>query len=139
MAKKGSTIHNHIDNLNLEIDYDKLAKAIIRANEETEKTPKRKMKFRAFLMGMCNGIVYLSLASYLVYQIVQMWFNYAAQQTPSLWMCIVATLFGIALTILLFISQQETCNDSDDEVLNHFNSSISFVALIISLVALLKG
>jgi len=56
-----------------------------------------------------------------------------------LFACIVATIFGGALTVLLFISQQETCNDSNDEVLSHFNSSVSFVALIVALVALLKG
>ena len=62
MAKKAPIIHNHIDTINLEIDYDELAKAIVRANKSTEKSKRRHMKFRAFLMGMCNGIVYLILS-----------------------------------------------------------------------------
>lgn len=137
MAKKGPVIHNHIENLNLEIDYDKLAKAIVHEKKEAEKAKRKHMRIRTFLMGMCNGLVYMGLAYFVISSIVRMWFDYAQQNEPSLTFCIVVTTFGAALTILLFISQQETCYDSDDEVLNHFNSNIGLVALIISLVALL--
>ncbi len=50
MAKKKekSQVINNIENLNLEIDYDKLAQAIVKAqekSEEKENKPKRKIGF----------------------------------------------------------------------------------------------
>ena len=42
-------------------------------------------------------------------------------------------------SVLLFLAQQETMNDSDANTIAHFNTNIALVALIAALVALVKG
>jgi len=141
MAKKKDKpqVINNIQELNLEIDYDKLAEAIVKANAQRSPRKKSNMKVRGFIFGMCNGILYLAMAYYIIEYTVKMWYDFAVQHTPSIMTCIVTTVISCALTILLYIAQQETCNDTDEEVLSHFNTSIGFVALIVALIALLKG
>ena len=46
-------------------------------------------------------------------------------------------ILGIA--ILLFLAQQKTTNDTDEEVFSHFNTTVAFAALIVALLALFKG
>ena len=62
MAKKKDKpqVINNIQELNLEIDYDKLAEAIVAANQKREHRP-RNTKIRGFVLGMCNGILYSGL------------------------------------------------------------------------------
>ena len=54
-------------------------------------------------------------------------------------MCILVSIVGVAIASLLFLAQQETTNDTDEEVFSHFNTTVAFAALIVALVALFKG
>ena len=140
MAKKKDKpqVINNIQELNLEIDYDKLAEAIVRANKK--RAPhSRNTKIRGFLLGMCNGILYSGLCFLVIYNIVKMWVEYVKSGLPNLFMCIVMSLVGVAIAVLLFLAQQETTNDTDEEVFAHFNTTLAFAALIVALVALFKG
>ena len=139
MAKKKDKpqVINNIQELNLEIDYDKLAEAIVKASKKT--SYKRNTKIRGFLMGMCNGILYLALCYLVVNTIVQMWEEYAKNGAHNIFICILMSVVGIAVAILLFLAQQETTDDSDEEVFSHFNTTVAFAALIVALIALFKG
>lgn len=140
MAKKKDKpqVINNIQELNLEIDYDKLAEAIVAANQKREHRP-RNTKIRGFVLGMCNGILYSGLCFIVLNNIVKMWMGYAKSGTPNLCMCILVSIVGVAIAILLFLAQQETTNDTDEEVFSHFNTTVAFAALIVALVALFKG
>ena len=138
MAKK-PTVHNHIDNVTVNIDYDQLAKAILAEQKKAENTRKKRMGVRQFLMAWCNGILYAVLYSYVICEIIKMWQKYVSAAEPSLYMCIVYTIAGALLAVLLFLAHQETINDSKEDTITHFNTNIAFVALIVALVALVKG
>lgn len=141
MAKKKDkpqTINN-IDNLHLEINYDKLAEAIVKAQEKREDKNNKRMGTRQFLMSLCNSVIYAVLYSYVICEIIKMWQKYASTGESSLYMCIVYTVGGASLAVLLFFAQQETKNDSEADTIAHFNTNIALVALIAALVALVKG
>ena len=140
MAKKKDKpqVVNNIQELNIEIDYDKLAEAIVKANKKRELCP-RNTKIRGFLLGMCNGILYIGLCFVVLNNIIKMWIEHAKSGTPTLLMCILMSIVSIAIAILLFLAQQETTNDTDEEVFSHFNATLAFTALIVALVALFKG
>ena len=140
MAKKKDKpqVINNIQELNLEIDYDKLAEAIVKANKKREHRP-RNTKIRGFLLGMCNGILYSGLYIIVLSNIVKMWIEYAKNGTPNLCMCILVSIVGVAISFLLFLAQQETTRDTDEEAFSHFNTTLAFAALIVALVALFKG
>lgn len=145
MAKKKDKpqVINNIQELNLEIDYDKLAEAIVIAQKKERKTnedkSKKRMGARHLLMSWCNGILYAVLYSYVIREIIEMWQNYARSGEPGLYMCIVYTIGGVSLAILLFLAHQETMNDSKEDTITHFNTNIALVALIAAIVALVKG
>lgn len=130
---------NNIQELNLEIDYDKLAQAIVKAQEKREDKNNKRMGTRQFLMSLCNSVIYAVLYSYVICEIIKMWKKYASTGEPSLYMCIVYTVGVASLAVLLFLAQQETMNDSEADTIAHFNTNIALVALIAALVALVKG
>ena len=138
MAKK-PTVHNHIDKVTVNIDYDQLAKAILAEQKKSENISKKRMGARQFLMAWCNGILYVVLYSYVIRKIIVMWQKFASNEVTSLYMCIIYTVAGVSLAILLFLAQQETMNDSKEDTITHFNMNIALVALITAIVALVKG
>ena len=141
MAKKKDKpqVINNIQELNLEIDYNKLAEAIVKAQEKREDKNNKRMGTRQFLMSWCNGVLYAALYYYVIREIIEMWQKYASTGESSLYMCIVYTVGGASLAVLLFLAQQETMNDSKEDTITHFNTNIALVALIAALVALVKG
>ena len=138
MAKK-PTVHNHIDNVTVNIDYDQLAQAILEEQKKNENKSKKRMGARQFLMTWCNGILYAVLYSYVIREVIKMWQKYVSAGEPSLYMCIVYTVGGASLAVLLFLAHQETMNDSKEDTITHFNTNIALVALIAAIVALVKG
>lgn len=145
MSKKKDKpqVVNNIEEINLEIDYEKLAEAIVIAQEKEskkrEEKSKKRMGARQFLMAWCNGILYAVLYSYVIREIIEMWQNYVSSGEASLYMCIVYTIGGASLAVLLFLAHQETMNDSKEDTITHFNTNIALVALIAAIVALVKG
>ena len=117
-----------------QIDYDKLAEAFVRANEKLEKKNKEKKKqsskFRAALMGNINGVVLT---------IVGMWVEYSQNAKHSLITYIVFSALFAVVGIYAFLSEQESFKDSAEDSQKYFNTNVSLTALIISIIALLKG
>lgn len=141
MAKKKDKpqVINNIQELNLEIDYDKLAQAIVTAQEKRGDKSNKRMGTRQLLMSWCNSVIYAVLYSYVIYEIIKMWQKYASTGLSNLYMCIVYTVAGASLVVLLLLAQQESMNDSKGDTITHFNTNIALVALIAALVALVKG
>lgn len=127
------------------VDYDKLAEAIVAAqgkiNEKKkhENKSNKRMGARQLLMTWCNGILYAVMSAYVIREIIKMWQKYVSAGKPSLYMCIVYTVGGASLAVLLFLAHQETMNDSKEDTITHFNTIIALVALIAAIVALVKG
>lgn len=140
MAKKKDKpqIINNIQELNLEIDYDKLAEAIVKANKK-EKTKEDKITHRGLVVTFGNGAIYIGLMFWVFNRIVRICIDSFQNGTVNLFGCIVVFLTSIPVLIFLFLTFRETLCDTEEEALSHFNTNISVVALIVALIALLKG
>lgn len=145
MAKKknNQTVVNNIESVNLDVDTEKLAKAIIEAQqkveEETTKETRRANKFRTRAMSFFNGTIYALISIISIYFIYIIWTDSYSKPEVSLPSCIVFTFLFAFVAIYSFLCQQETFNDKAADVHEHFNTNIALVALIIALIALVKG
>lgn len=139
MAKKLERYIYNVDNVNMEIDYEKLAEAIVVAQEKANKKKKRTSRFRGTVMGGINGVLYLIVAFFSVSAIVGMWMEYAKTDDRSLVTYIGCTIMFAVIGLFSFLCQQESLGDSDEDVQQHFNTNMTLVALIVAFVALVKG
>ena len=144
MAKKKDKpqVINNIQKLNLEIDYDKLAEAIVKANQK-ETLQQSNMKYRGIILGLFNVLVFTTPIILILKTLVGMWINCFQTGYPdiitNIIMCIVLTVLGIFISLLLFSAMKETLCDTEEQMLSHFNTNIAVAALIVALVALFKG
>lgn len=125
--------------VNNEIDYDKLAEAIIKAQNRAKESKRATSKFRSAAMSLLNGAVFAFIYVLAYYGIYVVWkVSYMKQNAPLVG-CIILTFFLALIGIYAFLCQQESRQDNDTDVREHFNINISLVALIVAIVALLKG
>jgi len=134
---------NNINQLNLEIDYDKLAEAIVKAQEtvtqKTEKKEKRRTRFRNILLRNVNGVVYHGIAIFMVLLIIGTWVTYKNGTGPSLVLSIVFTLLFAFLCFISFMCGQETFDDTYETTVSLFDTNVSLIALVVAIIALYKG
>lgn len=140
MAKKQpKTVINNIDSVNIEIDYDKLAEAIVKAQTKLSQKEKRTRKFRSAAMSLFNGAIYAIVYTFAIAMIYVVWRECYANQTVPLIGCILFTLVLAFIGIYAFLCQQESHRDSETDTITHFNTNIALIALIVAMIALFKG
>ena len=142
MAKKRPVINNyHIEEMDVEmnIDYRKLAKEIVLAQEEAKRLSKRPNRIRASVMTVVNMIMPASLALFSVLGLIGMWFDYFNAATFGIWDTIAYSVMFVAIFLIALCCSIETWKDDDENAILHFNTNVALVALIVSLVALVKG
>lgn len=122
-----------IDEVNAEIDYEKLATAIVKAQTEAEKSTPRTSKYRALIMYAFNAVIYLAMGIIFVLLFCSFLASSLATITK-----IFGCLATAALVIIMIFAIAESFRDKDAEIINHFNSNVNVIALIIALVALLR-
>ena len=171
MAKKKDkpqTINN-IDNLHLEIDYDKLAEAIVKAQEKSaeESRPAEKTGFwRAIWLILCNketktgnratgvlavvlafafnaiSLAVLAIMCIAVYCLIEkLDWNQEVSRIVSQIVSVAFLLFLALLTSLIFrgIANEIGAEKDRNYILSFFSGIVSLAALIVALVALFKG
>ena len=156
MAKKKDKpqVINNIQELNLEIDYDKLAEAIVKAQEKSETEANRNKKFTSSVLAL---IVIFTLRIVSVFGwilVATMPFAIVNMAQSLIWNefgNIVSNVFIIvfAISMLIFIglysvllwkSAKEIDSEKDrNYIISIFSGIVSFAALIVALVALFKG
>ena len=145
---------NNIEQLNLEINYDKLAEAIIKAQEKGESEANKKRKFtsgsfailvmiafRIFSAFMGLLSVVLILAPVVSWKTLQ-WngFTNIVTSVFTIGFCIVIAIVLALYTALLWKSAKEIETEKDrNYIISVFSGIVSFAALIVALVALFKG
>lgn len=133
---------NNIQELNLEIDYDKLAEAIVKAKKK-EALQQSNMKHRGTILGLFNILVYTTPIVLILKALVGLWSNCFQAAYPeiiaNIIMCTVLTVSGIFISFLLGSAMKETLCDTEEQIVSHFNTNISVAALIVALIALFKG
>lgn len=140
--KNKPTTINNIESVNVEIDYEKLAEAIVIAQEKAEydknKQDKSKNKFRAFFMRFFNWVIYFCIymfALYLAYIGIHSEVKGIMENSVK----VVLIIILLAVSIISFLLQFECFKDTVKEVREHFNTNLSFVALIVAIISLLIG
>lgn len=122
----------------IEIDYEKLANAIVNAQESSNNDVKGH-KSRNSLINFLNGTIYIILAVFCVWGIVRYWSESYVETPESLIQCVLITAILAVFAVWLFLCQQESLSDKGKSATDDFSLNISLVALLVSLVALLGG
>lgn len=156
MAKKKERKIFNIDEVNIEIDYDKLAEAIVKANEKQTNQYSVSREWMKFIIypvfwgtAIVTAIVALSCVVYGCINAFSVFKDMSIVQADPVGF---VTKFSIGLVIFcigLFVASVSfatamTAKEIDNEkdrnyVAAMFSNVVALVALIISLVALLKG
>ena len=137
MSKKPTT-KNVIENLNLEIDYDKLAEAIVRATKaaEDKKEKKKTVKKLMLTIGNCSAFAALVFAS--IAGIVLIW-EESVDLPLKLWGRISATVILVLLAFGSLLSLNECFDDDYQDSVALYTANITLAALIVAVIALLKA
>lgn len=138
MAKNNTKIVNNIDTVNLEIDYKKLAKEIVLAQEEAQKSKRKHKGYRASFMAVINTMIFALFAVIAVFSCIGMWRNFISYNEYSLFDCITYTLMFIGVVIISVLCCVESWRDNDEAAIQYFNTNVSLVALIVALIAIVK-
>ena len=156
MAKKKDKpqVINNIQELNLEIDYDKLAEAIVKAQEVSEDEANKKRRFTSGSFAMLITVAFSGfsifvalLAASLILALVVSWntlqWDGFTNMVVSILIIAFCIVFAIVLglyAVLLWKSAKEIETEQDrNYIISVFSGIVSFAALIVALVALFKG
>ena len=156
MAKKKDKpqVINNIQELNLEIDYDKLAEAIVKAQEKSEDESNKKRRFTSGSFAMLTTVAFRIFSAFmgllsvvLILAPVVSWktlqwngFTNIVTSVFTIGFCIVFAIVLGLYTVLLWKSAKEIETEKDrNYIMSVFSGIVSFAALIVALVALFKG
>ena len=155
MAKKKDKpqVINNIGELNLEIDYDKLAEAIVKAQKSSESETSKNKKFTSVTFALLISLVFRGIAiigfALTIIMPIALWESIKIKQEGILGLLFVILMgaFSLACVFVLFIlswilwkSAKEIETEKDrNYIISVFSGIVSFAALIVALVALFKG
>ena len=156
MAKKKEKpqVINNIQELNLEIDYDKLAESIVKANSKLDAEANQSKKFTSGMFSMSvfvilrviallGWIIAFALLLGSINTFIEMSWNDFSTISGNIFQII----YSITITVLLVLyplmlwkSAKEIETEKDrNYIISVFSGIVSFAALIVALVALFKG
>lgn len=180
MAKKknNQTVVNNIESVNLDIDYDKLAKAIVKAQEQAEKEQykeetKTKITIKDYIKaiglilrnksdtkGNLTASIFVLLIS-LTFRIIavtgfflvaigiiiSVCFILHGLDVGNIALWIISAICLIVLSVFVFLysviiwgASNEVEKEKDKNyIVSVFSGMVSFAALIIAIIALVKG
>lgn len=145
---------NNIQELNLEIDYEKLAEAIVKAQDKSSENANKDMAytsstfsffittiFRSFsVFGWFLSFIILLVIAYAIRDCVQ---SGGAYLVENILVIMVEIFLGTVLflfSIMLWKSAKEIQFSRDrNYIISVFSGIVSFAALVVALVALFKG
>ena len=157
MAKKKDKLQviNNIQELNLEIDYDKLAEAIVKAQNNNVTTDKNESKyttktfaslislsFRSVSIMLLPIIVIIGLAMKHAITEIMLWDNFSiiiANIMCTILVSSIAFVLGIYSAVLWKSAKEIEIEKDKNYIVSVFSGIVSFAALIVALVALFKG
>ena len=156
MAKKKDKpqVVNNIQELNLEIDYDKLAEAIVKANSQLDAEANKSKKFTSGMfsisvfvilrvIALLGWIIAFALLIGSINTFIEMsWndFSTVAENIFQIIYSITITVLLVLYPLMLWKSAKEIETEKDrNYIISVFSGIVSFAALIVALVALFKG
>ncbi len=151
MAKnKKPQIINQIENVNLEIDYDKLAQAIVKADQNQDDENRfvsgTFAVLASVLFSVLSFIAFLISIIGVVGSIVFFIQNYtpgliSISQNLLITLLLIVSSILIGLFAFVFLKAGKEISKEKDKnyIISAFSGIVSFVALIVALIALAKG
>ena len=155
MAKKKNKqqITNNIQQLNLEIDYDKLAETIVKAQEKAQEETCKNKRFTTGTFVVLLSIVFRVLAVLGWIMAVLTPFAIVSMCKSFTWEAVnilgnvIDIVFAISLMAIFFFyafflwkSAKEMEKEKDrNYIIAVFSGVVSFAALVVALVSLFKG
>ena len=156
MAKKKDKpqIINNIKELNLEIDYDKLAEAIVKAQDKSNSKAKEELKYMSGTFAIVTATILRCIAVLIAGTAFVIPFRLGTMLGSLKWNGFKASVINVAnigfetamiavlalYSYLLFKCAKEIQTEKDRHyVVSVFSGIVSFVALVVALVALFKG
>lgn len=134
-----SLFRKNIYNIKNEINYDKLAEAIVRAKQiEAKKNKQRPNRVRGAVMAAANTIIPIIFAIFTILTCIGMWVEFSTESTLGLIECIAHTLLLAVVLIISVCCSIEAWKDDDESAISHFNTNVALVALIVALITLFK-
>lgn len=156
MAKKKDKNQpiTHIQNLNMEIDYDKLAESIVKAQGKAEKTARKQNSYTlgTFATPLILAFYGMSIFGWILVAAIPVgiyntwdtlkWDSFGAGLTSVITLLFLLGIVAIVAlySILLWKSAKEVEAETDrNYIVSMFSGVVSFAALIVAFVALIKG
>ncbi len=124
----------HIENVNVDVDYEKLAEAIVKAQREAEKQEGRPNRFRASLMSVLNITLYVLAFLFSIILLIALWNAGIESLAAKVVFSLIFAFTGV-YSVACFL---ESLQDSDKRAQEHFNSNVALLAMIIALLTLLR-
>lgn len=148
MGKKKRRTINNIGELNLEIDYDKLAEAISRVQNRQEDKYSGTREWMKFILSpifwtlaLISAVLAITFLIYGACTLTGMFsagLDWVAAITGAIEFFI--GLFLVAVCAFSWVSAKEIDEEKDRQyVASMFSNIVALVALIVSLIALVKG
>ena len=144
----------HIHNLNLEIDYDKLAESITKAQANANETTRKQKRYTlgTFATPLIVAFYSLSVIGWILVAsipigVYKAWGSFGWNGFAECFSSVITIVFLLEImvmvamySILLWKSAKEVEAETDrNYVISMFSGVVSFAALIVALVALVKG
>ena len=134
--KRRSTIIKNIESVNMEIDYDKLAEAIVKAEDNAKKKQEKTINILTIAMAICNFVIYFFVFYFLVFALDSFW-KTDADGTSEIIAKIVLLIITLILLVITFCLMVASIQKGEAE--KHFNANMTLAALIIALIALFQS
>ena len=133
--------------VNNEIDYDKLAESIVKANakQQEQYSPSREwMKYVLIPVFWCvavfTGILAIVMLVSILKTVTTVFASGNLNQIAALFFEFALTLFMAGFSIITIITAKEIDKENDRTyVASMFSNIVAIAALVVALVALLKG
>ena len=142
------TTVNNIEQLNLEIDYDKLADAIVKATkqeDEKHSISREWMKFVItpifWLLAITSGIIAIGFFAETIVNINALNENtFVWARWLTIILCFSLSMFLLCVCVLTIATVKEIEKENNKQyVATMFSNIVALVALIVALIALFKG
>lgn len=122
--------------VDVNVDYEKLAKEIIQAQQEAERQKTRPNRFRGSIMSGINAVLYGVISLFSGLMVISVWM---ASIDADTFTKVLYTILFAFVAVSCGACAAESMKDTDENAQQHFNTNITLIALIVALVALVKG
>lgn len=145
--KKQNTVVNNIDSVNIEIDYDKLAEAIVKANTKQQEIYSASREWMKYILtpifwgvSAVSGILAIIMFISILQNITDVFESGTLTDVIVFLFKFLATFFTGGFCVFSIVAAKEIDKENDRTyIASIFSNIVAIVALIVSLVALSKG